>query len=335
MRVMTVLLMTAMLPVAASVAAPNQSKVESYRALVALDKRLASTGYRLAKANAPFCADTWRNPGWVLHSYRQYGDRAAARAAFPFRTAVSIAALVDGGPAAKAGLAIGDGVYHLEGPISFGADRRKHKPNNETLKFVEDSLRALLGLSRPIALGFETESGPRDFTLDPPTVCASFFLVSTGRKADAGADGETVRVSAKLAEFTPDEDEFAFVAAHEMAHNILRHRTQLDAAKARRGSGRRFGKSKKLIRQGEVEADRLAIWLMANAGYDPAAALTFIERWGRKYGGGIFAAGTHYKWKKRREIMRAEIAILAQAERGPDGYPLPLDSMGLSVEAAK
>ncbi len=305
-------------------AAPKQSDIEAYRALVALDKRIATTGYRLAKANAPFCKKKQRNPGWVLHSYRQYPDRDTARTAFSFRTAVSIAALVDGGPADKAGLRPGDGVYHLGNAISLGTDRKKHRPSNETTNWVQADIARLLAQSGPVNLGFQTVDGPRDFALDPPYVCASDFVISTGSKADAGADGQRVRISAKLAEFTPDEDEFAAIVAHELAHNILEHRAFLNAHNVKRGLGRMFGKSKRLIRQTEVEADRLSIWLMANAGYDPEAALRFIERYGRKFGYGFFSDGTHYRWRKRREIMAEEIAILRRTARGEAGFAPPL-----------
>ena len=318
------LILLASLIAVPAIAAPKQKDIDAYRALVAQDLRLETVGYRLAKANAPFCDVKQRNPGWVLHSYRQYPDHALAKAAFRFRTAVSIAVIVEGGPADKAGLTPGDGVYHMENAISLGADRARHKPSHETTDWVSADMLRLFALPRPVTLGFETAQGSRDFILDPPQVCASNFVISTGGKADAGADGKRVRISAKLAEFTPDEDEFASLVAHELAHNILGHRALLDGAKAKRGLGRMFGKSKKLIRQTELEADQLSIWLMANAGYDPEAALRFIERYGRRYGHGIFSDGTHYRWKKRRKFMRAEIDALTKAVRGENGYLPPL-----------
>jgi predicted Zn-dependent protease len=160
--------------------------------------------------------------------------------------------------------------------------------------------------------------------LTPPPVCASEFAISTGGKADAGADGQAVRVSVRLAEFTPGEHEFAFIVAHELAHNILGHRARLDAANVKRGLGRMFGKSKKLIRETEAEADRLAIWLMANAGFKPEASLGFIERYDKTFGPGIFSDGTHMGWKERRAIMQEELAKLKLSVKGADGYLPPL-----------
>ena len=309
-----------------ALAAPKQQDIDAYRALVVQDARLANVGYRLAKANAPFCPRKERNPGWVLHSYRQYPDRETAQAAFAFPMPVAIAALVEGGPAQSAGLRVGESFTDLPGGVWWGGEKVDHKPDSELVDTINARIKVLLREGDTIRLPIGSKSGEAERWADlaPPLVCESSFLVSSGNILDAGADGERVRVSARLAEFTPDEDEFAAIVAHELAHNILGHRVQLDAANVKRGLGRMFGKSKELTRQTEVEADQLSIWLMANAGYDPNAALRFIERYGRKYGHGLFSDGTHYRWKQRRELMQAEIDRLAQTTRGPDGYLPPL-----------
>jgi predicted Zn-dependent protease len=44
----------------------------------------------------------------------------------------------------------------------------------------------------------------------------------------------------------------------------------------------------KVIKATEAEADRLSVWLMANAGYDPEAAISFWERYGKATGPGHF-----------------------------------------------
>ena len=322
-----------------ALAAPKQQDIDAYRALVVQDARLANVGYRLAKANAPFCPHKERNPGWVLHSYRQYPDRETAQAAFAFPMPVAIAALVEGGPAQAAGLQVGESFTDLPGGVWWGGERVEHKPDSLLVETINARIWALFRTSEVIRLPIGSKSGEADRWVDlaPPLVCESSFSISTDGTADAGADGGHVRVSAALAEFTPDDDEFAALVAHELAHNILGHAARLDAQNGKGGIGRLFGKSKELIRQTEVEADQLSIWLMANAGYDPNAALRFIERYGRKYGHGIFSDGTHYRWKKRREFMQAELDKMAQIERGPDGYfpPLLMTAQNAQSEVTK
>jgi hypothetical protein len=52
---------------------------------------------------------------------------------------------------------------------------------------------------------------------------------------------------------------------------------------------------------------------MANAGYDPAAALRFIERFGRATDPALFSDGTHLRWSGRVEIMQEEISKISRS----------------------
>ena len=63
---------------------------------------------------------------------------------------------------------------------------------------------------------------------------------------------------------------------------------------------------------------------MANAGYDPQAAIGFWTRYGKEHGKGILSASTHYRWKKRVQLFEEEIAEM-EAIRPVDGkYAPPL-----------
>ena len=114
--------------------------------------------------------------------------------------------------------------------------------------------------------------------------------------------------------------EMAAAIAHELAHNILRHRARLDAAGVDRGLGKQFGRSARLFKQTEVEADRLSVWLLAGAGYDPAAAARFWTRFGQRKGRPLFQAGTHPNWRDRVAALETEAAAVAAARAG--GRPL-------------
>ncbi|MGL5838928.1 MAG: M48 family metalloprotease [Sphingorhabdus sp.] len=269
----------------------------AYRQLAEKDIRLATIGYNLARASAPFCELKSANPGWVLHDIAQYGDTAAAREAFVFREDIAIMAVVEGGPAARIGISGGDGLITYAGNSPDKAIGKK--PSANRMEIVR------AGVAKVLETGGKIEiRGAKDrktFYLRPEGICKSDFWVDTRSKRDAGADGDRVRVTSGMIDYVLDDDELAAVVAHEMAHNILGHRARIDAAK--------YGKTK-IIRATEEEADRLSVWLMANAGYDLEAAITFWQRYGRATSLGIFNAPTHYRWQDRVAMLQQEIEAI-------------------------
>lgn len=295
---------------------PKDPVVVAYQDLIAKDLRLATIGYHLAKGSADFCRNRWRNPGWVLHDERQYPDLRLARRVFTFRQPISIAAVVEGGPAQRAGLTPGDGLFGADGSVVwYGPAPKRLQPSSERIDGLRDEFATRLSEGRPIPFQIDTANGRRDFLLDSPAICASDFWVDARAKRDAGADGERVRVTSGLIDYVQDDDELAAVVAHEMAHNLLDHRPLIEATKS--------GKTK-IIKTTEAEADRLSVWLMANAGYDPEAAITFWQRYGRATGLGIFSAPTHYRWQTRVAMLREEIGLMARSSANDGRRDPPL-----------
>jgi predicted Zn-dependent protease len=160
-----------------------------------------------------------------------------------------------------------------------------------------------------------TATGIRTVRLRPEMVCKSDFWVDVRTKRDAGADGERVRVTTGLIDYLLNDDELAVVVSHEMAHNVLGHRDRIEAAKSSKT---------RVVKATEAEADRLSVWLMVNAGYDPEAAITFWQRYGQETGLGIFTAPTHYRWQNRVAMLREEIEAMkkVKAEDGLRSPPL-------------
>lgn len=296
-------------------AAPAAADTAAYRALIEQDLRLATVGYRLASTNASFCDRKFRNPGWVLHDEQQYPDRKTAISAFQFRQPVSIAATVAGGPAEKAGIQEGDGLVSIEDHVWVWKKTASDKASGQRLESVLEQVGRKLAAAGPVSVTMETPRGARQFKLDPPAICASRFWVDVRDRKDAGADGDKVRITSGMLNYVANDAELAAVVAHEMAHNILGHRSRLHAAKRSKVSA---------TLTTEIEADRLSVWLMANAGYDTAAALRFADRYGRNYGLGFLSEGTHLRWKNRIKVMQAEIDLMAQTVRVAGKLPPPL-----------
>jgi beta-barrel assembly-enhancing protease len=308
-------LLAALLLLILSSASAASGDVSAYRALVEQDLRLATIGYRLAAANAAYCTRKARNPGMVLHDVAQYPDRKVAAVAFAFPGSIAVGGVVEKGPADQAGLRSGDGLRTIGSIRIEYPETAPQSPTYERLGKVKTILAGALERKASVEIGVVRGMTSVMATVAPPLICASDFWVDTRDNLDAGADGDRVRMTTGLMAFASDDDELAAAVAHELAHNILGHRQRL--------AGIRRGKTK-AIYETEIEADRLSVWLMANAGYDTAAAMRFAERYGRKTGLGIFSAATHPRWQKRVEILQAEIALMAQTPSQNGLLPPPL-----------
>lgn len=313
-------LFTGLLPVYA-----QDSEVAAYRNIAAHDARLAHIGYRLSIANADFCSQTLPNMGWVLHDIAQYPDDENVTKAFRFPAPISVLKVIEGGPADRAGVKDGDGYIGLSSEsatiktISYGYTG---EPNIPTVKFndyqrlsgalaaINETLANLTGSKEQSIITVERDGEILKLPFALNTACASDYILDARSKVDAGANGKYVRITLGLSEFFSDDDEYAAAVAHELAHNILKHNIQLTAAKYDAGPLAGLGRNKR-IRTIEEQADRLAIWLMANAGFDVAAGPKMIERLSKRKGRPVFSYRTHNKWKKRLGFMNQEIANLA------------------------
>jgi Zn-dependent protease with chaperone function len=151
----------------------------------------------------------------------------------------------------------------------------------------------------------------RQVVLKGRSVCRSRFELLTDGN-EASADGERVSISRPYLSLARNDDEVAFLLGHELAHNILRHRAWLD----------KVGRSNVNSRIAERAADRLAVWLMANAGYDIAQAPAFMEHWGRRQGSPLLREASHDHWKARQKAVGLELAKIAAARALHPDAPL-------------
>lgn len=306
----------------------NSESILALKGLQLLDHRLNAIGYRLTHANTPFCTTKTAQSGLLLHDVNQYPDQAIARFALGFDGPVAVNAVAPDSPGAAAGLLPGDDILainrvkvkdiSLDDPAitkEASAYRRIAAVNNQL-----DNALAQSDVTLDILRGGEQ----RQVTVASQLSCPSQFQIEVNAERGASADGRIVSVTSRMAEYFLNDDEFATVVAHELAHNLLKHRDQLDAQKVNRGFFGQFGKSAGRIKSAEIEADRLSVWLMANAGYDPQAAVRFWTRYGEQHGKGIFSASTHYRWKKRVKLFEEEMTKMAATQPVDGKYPPPL-----------
>lgn len=335
MRLIAFALLCTALPCSPASAAAQD--VSPYRALQSLDAELAATGYRLATANAPLCDRLDAGTGMLLHDISQYNDRAAIDGVFAFESPVEVAAVVPGSPAAMAGIMAGDALVAIAGTertdiaaLTDGLDEDAYA----RIQHIADLLAAARNAGQPITLELLRTDAPYTVRFTAAPACATRYQLITEDGYEAGADGRMVSINLPLFQYAAAEGagELAAVVAHELAHNILRHRERLDAVDIDRGLARLFGKNARRIKATEEEADRLSVWLMANAGYDPHDAVRFWTRFGKEHGHGIFTEGTHYRWQNRaaqieEEIAAFDAAVTREGVRVPPILTGPLPSL--------
>lgn len=310
----------ALAPLMLLAAAASPEQRETLESLLALDVATAQIGYRIVTANAALCDRQMPASGLLLHGIEQYGGeyRAAAAELFGLGAAPGVAAVLPGSAAAEAGIRAGDAVLAINGTPTASVEAQRGKGDFDRMAQVLDQLERALAAG-PVTLELERAGARVSARFAGTPACASRFQVQPSSELNAAADGRYVQISSAFIGYFANDDEFAAIMAHEIAHNILRHRDRLDAQKIPRGFFSKFGKNAARIRETEIEADRFSLKLLANAGFRMEAAPEFWRRFGPEHGYGIFSDATHLRWKKRVAMLEAEIAQLRQAGAGGGG----------------
>lgn len=274
--------------------------------LQARDQQLFAIGWRLAVSNAPYCEGASPALGLAVLDAGGFGDPSAARRQLGLNGDLAAGAVAPGSPAAAAGLEVNDTLVALGG-VRLEARFPLRKPAWQRLVDITAAFSAAAAQGPVVVAYSRAAAPPHNTTIVPVSACPSRFeVLDSGGKAMA--EGTRVIFGGDFPGFGYPEPEFAAAVAHEFAHNLLRHRARLDKA------GRSLGN----VRLTEREADRLMPWLLANAGWDPGAALVFMQRWGPRHDGGLFRNRNHEGWDERADAIRLEVTRV-RAALGPDG----------------
>ncbi len=289
-------LVLALMPGNALAVTPMPSPSTALQQLQTLDARVQSIGWRLARGNAPFCRETAPGIGLLLQDLAGYADPGPLRAALKASSDIAVQAVAADSPAARSGLAPNDPLSAVAGQESAALPLAK-PGDYARLAGLHDRIDQVLRDTGRVEI---LRYGQTLTIVGEPACVTRFEMLASGFKA--AADGRRVVIGRKLVETFPD-DALAAALAHELAHNLLGHRARLDA------SGRTWSK----VKTTEREADRLSVWLLANAGYEPEASLRFFARWGPLTDLGPLSSPDHDRWKTRVRKITAEIAAMRAA----------------------
>lgn len=283
---------------------------ESVSALVVQDARLAAVADRLLVANTSLCREHMPVTGMALHSSDQYRDGIAGTAFADGPIAVEV--VVPGSAAELAGIRPGDALVAIGGVPTTSLVKEGEAP-------LRDSAYAALARlpAGAAEITIRRSGEDRVVGLTSPEGCRALVEVLSRNSIGARSDGRVIQVNYGLAAGA-DDSQLAVVFAHEMGHLVLEHRRRLLAAGVEKGFFGEFGKNRRHNRQVELEADRIAVHLLANAGYDPAIAPAFWRTsLGRRAGGGLFRSSTYPSPEARAQLAEREIAEFLAARTGP------------------
>lgn len=303
---------------------------DSLLVLQRYDRQLLGIGYRIAVSAGDLCAVRAPLLGFAMHDISQYAatEQTDARTAFGLGADPLVLAVAPNSPATAAGLSEGDAILAIDGQPLPAAKPGAAK-SYARMRAVLTRLDAAAADGK---IDLAIRRGGEALTLPVPAAmgCPSRFQIDVSAALVSKADGQYVELTTGMIDFAGDDAQIAAVIAHELAHNILRHRARLDAVGVRRGILGQFGRNARLIRQTEIEADRLSVYLMDRAGYDPHAIIGFWERYDRTHPLGFFNAATHPKPENRIAIVREEIArIDAMKAEGRSPRPAFMEGAAL------
>lgn len=254
----------------------------SLAALQTQDSRVADVAWRLQTANAALCPGG-RFSGIAVQARSQFagdvglGDRPV------------VAAVASGSAASRAGLRAGDVLLAAgDKPTPVVSKGAGYAPVAATEAMIEGDA---------VTLQVRRDSALQSIAFRPDAGCPSRVQIIPGRRINAQADGRYVQINAGMIDFVANDDELAAVIAHELAHNILKHREK-----------------KTPSRQAEYEADQLSVALVARAGYRIDAVLPFWTRFEKRTSPGLFSDGTHPGSKKRLAALAAAVADLEASQ---------------------
>lgn len=261
------------------------------------DLRLLRIAEPIMAANARLCDRTMPDLGVSLQSADQY----PADGAPPFAAPVAFAAVLPDSAAARAGIARDDGLLSIAGQAIAKRPDLAGAP-------LRDSAFAMLAeqpADAPLVLETVHGSERRTVTLRTQPECRALVEVLAEDGDTAHSDGRVIQIAYGLVSRASDE-QLAAIFAHELGHSVLHHRDRLSAADVKKGLLGEFGRDRRLNLQAEAEADRISVYLLANAGIDPRAAPGL---WRSKLGKRLSFA--HQSAKDRAQLMEAEIARMA------------------------
>jgi len=178
--------------------------------------RLANVAYRIELANRADCRDKIgpRLGFYTISSADLPPDtRPAAMTALNLvGDQPTIINVVDGSPAARAGIFRGDFLVTVNNePV----------PNTKVAEWLNEQIKR--NGVQPINITTARAGQTRSTTIVPEVVCSTPVILATSDKINAFTDGQKIVVYSRILQVAQSDDELALVVGHELAHVNMKH----------------------------------------------------------------------------------------------------------------
>lgn len=251
--------------------------------------RLQRVGMPILRNAVPLCKDKLNWSAGIIFATAEdlpKERREAAKAILGLDHGLEIIHVVEDGPAASAGLQVGDeivSVNNVAPPASGQVTQRFSETLREQLK---DGTPAQFAVSR--------NGSQENAVVTPVQVCDYPLNVVENDAVNAFADGKSINMFTGMMRFVESDTELATVVGHELAHNAMGHITAqrinaipglaLDILAALAGintQGAFAGMtSRAFSKEFEAEADYVGLYAVAMAGAEIDSVPNFWRRMG-------------------------------------------------------
>ena len=302
---------------------PTESS-SALSSLVAQQERVYRVAAPLMVKNAPLCRSQARPLlGFTAKNRFSYPAELAQAvdAVLGLDERLRVMQVLEGSGAMRSGIRPGDILLSIKDqPLPLGA-----QAETETARLIAPLLKNAID----VTVSVSRQGQAIKMNVPLTTACAFSLEIGHAPQVNAYADGRRIMVTRGMLDFLGKDDELAVILAREMAHNVLQHAAaqQMTATTASvidallplqpdpaALSGR--GGVRALPAKLDLEADRLAMYLLARAGYDPAEA----ERTMRKLAQAFPASQTNtysalHPWTpERQQLMQRTLTEIRQKQ---------------------
>ena len=264
---------------------------ETLTRMATMQERLYKVAAPLLIDNAELCKTHARNLlGFTAKNrYSDPGEyNEAAHIAFGMDERLQVTDVLAGSGAAKAGLRIGDGLVSAGGkPLPTGP---------HALRSAGAIFGPLVASQASIPLTVERKGDKRELNIPVTRACAYGIELGNADNVNSYADGQRVMVTRGMLEFTRNDNELAYVLATGLAHNVLGHaavqRNTATISSIIENLMRMKPDDSMLIGSGGIKAmpaeldasaDKLAVFMLARAGYNIEGDDDFWKRLASAY----------------------------------------------------